>query len=214
MVTVLLVDDQAMIRMGLIGILAGAPDLPRRFHAGLLPWRNVVRLPLRTCPAQAVEAADRALRRHSSALLAVTAASNVTGELWPVAELAAVAHRHGARIAADAAQLAPHAWTSSASTTSPSPATSCTPRSAPACWPAAPTGSTPPPRTCPAAAPPPRSTPRATHTGRPARPGTRPAPPTCSAPSPSPPTGHPHPGRRLNIPTPDPAHHCAQCCNT
>jgi len=77
-------------------------------HAGLLPWRNVVRLPLPASPAQAVEAADRALRRHGPALLAVTAASNVTGELWPVAELAAVAHRHGARIAVDAAQLAPH----------------------------------------------------------------------------------------------------------
>ena len=35
-------------------------------------------------------------------------ASNVTGELWPIAELAAVAHEHGARILVDAAQLAPH----------------------------------------------------------------------------------------------------------
>ena len=32
----------------------------------------------------------------------------MTGEVWPIAELAAVAHRHGARIAVDAAQLAPH----------------------------------------------------------------------------------------------------------
>jgi selenocysteine lyase/cysteine desulfurase len=32
----------------------------------------------------------------------------VTGELWPVRELAAAAHRHGARIVLDAAQLAPH----------------------------------------------------------------------------------------------------------
>jgi selenocysteine lyase/cysteine desulfurase len=38
----------------------------------------------------------------------VTAASNVTGELWPVAELARVARRHGARIAVDVAQLVPH----------------------------------------------------------------------------------------------------------
>ena len=38
----------------------------------------------------------------------MTGASNVTGELWPVRELAAAAHAHGARIVLDAAQLAPH----------------------------------------------------------------------------------------------------------
>ena len=42
------------------------------------------------------------------ALVCVTGASNVTGELWPVRELAAAAHAHGARIVLDAAQLAPH----------------------------------------------------------------------------------------------------------
>ena len=41
-------------------------------------------------------------------LVVVTGASNVTGEIWPIARLAAVAHAHGARIALDAAQLAPH----------------------------------------------------------------------------------------------------------
>nr|MDQ3579093.1 aminotransferase class V-fold PLP-dependent enzyme [Actinomycetota bacterium] len=41
-------------------------------------------------------------------LVVLTAASNVTGELWPVAELAAAARGHGARIVLDAAQLAPH----------------------------------------------------------------------------------------------------------
>ena len=41
-------------------------------------------------------------------LLAVTGASNVTGEVWPIAELAALAHRRGARILVDCAQLAPH----------------------------------------------------------------------------------------------------------
>ncbi|GAB3905929.1 hypothetical protein GCM10029964_101920 [Kibdelosporangium lantanae] len=40
--------------------------------------------------------------------MVLTGASNVTGELWPVRELAAVAHRHGARVVLDAAQLAPH----------------------------------------------------------------------------------------------------------
>jgi selenocysteine lyase/cysteine desulfurase len=77
-------------------------------HANLLPWRRVVRLPLPDSPVAAVEAVDRALRRHRRALVALTGASNVTGELWPVAEIAAVTHRHGARIVVDAAQLAAH----------------------------------------------------------------------------------------------------------
>jgi len=83
-------------------------------HAGLLPWPEAHRLPLPTSPAAAVDALAEALREirrrdpDRPVLLAVTAASNVTGELWPVADLVAVAHRHGARVAVDAAQLAPH----------------------------------------------------------------------------------------------------------
>ena len=41
-------------------------------------------------------------------LVAVTGASNVTGEVSPLAELAAVAHHYGAELFVDAAQLAPH----------------------------------------------------------------------------------------------------------
>ncbi|MGX1884232.1 aminotransferase class V-fold PLP-dependent enzyme [Streptomyces sp. NPDC055287] len=82
-------------------------------HASLLPWRdarvNFLNAP-RT-PAQAVETLERALAErdpYGPALVCVTGASNVTGELWPVKELAAAAHAHGARIVLDAAQLAPH----------------------------------------------------------------------------------------------------------
>ncbi|MET8254525.1 aminotransferase class V-fold PLP-dependent enzyme [Micromonospora sp. NPDC005197] len=86
-------------------------------HANLLPWpRGSVRLSVPADPAGAVRALAAALtelRRDSNpalpVLVAVTGASNVTGELWPVAELARVAHRHNARIVLDAAQLAPHA---------------------------------------------------------------------------------------------------------
>jgi len=46
--------------------------------------------------------------RAGPALLVITGASNVTGELWPVAELARIARARGARVALDAAQLAPH----------------------------------------------------------------------------------------------------------
>jgi selenocysteine lyase/cysteine desulfurase len=83
-------------------------------HASLLPWRDAVRLPVPASPEQAVAGLDAALRRlrgHGSSrpiLVVVTGASNVTGEVWPVPELAAAAHRHGARLAVDAAQLAPH----------------------------------------------------------------------------------------------------------
>ncbi|WP_432984958.1 aminotransferase class V-fold PLP-dependent enzyme [Dactylosporangium sp. CA-233914] len=80
-------------------------------HANLLPWRDAVRVPAPRSPQEAIEALARVLHglKGRNVLVSVTAASNVTGEVWPVAELAEVAHRHGARIAVDAAQLAPHA---------------------------------------------------------------------------------------------------------
>ncbi|MCK8679702.1 aminotransferase class V-fold PLP-dependent enzyme [Streptomyces lichenis] len=82
-------------------------------HASLLPWsaHRVTYLDAPRTPAQAVEILERALASrepHGPALVCVTGASNVTGELWPVRELAAAAHAHGARIVLDAAQLAPH----------------------------------------------------------------------------------------------------------
>ncbi|MFI5906318.1 aminotransferase class V-fold PLP-dependent enzyme [Dactylosporangium sp. NPDC051541] len=79
-------------------------------HANLLPWRNPVRLEAPRSPAAAVEILRAALRGlEGNVLVSVTAASNVTGEVWPIERLAAVAHEFGARIAVDAAQLAPHA---------------------------------------------------------------------------------------------------------
>jgi selenocysteine lyase/cysteine desulfurase len=87
-------------------------------HASLLPWQDaqVTYLDAPRTPQQAVTTLERALAdrtvslegSHGPALVCVTGASNVTGELWPVRELAAAAHAHGARIVLDAAQLAPH----------------------------------------------------------------------------------------------------------
>ncbi|WP_330457316.1 aminotransferase class V-fold PLP-dependent enzyme [Streptomyces sp. NBC_00820] len=82
-------------------------------HAALLPWRDarVTCLDAPRTPRQAVETLERALAGRDAgapALVCVTGASNVTGELWPVRELATAAHAHGARIVLDAAQLAPH----------------------------------------------------------------------------------------------------------
>ncbi|GAA1119542.1 aminotransferase class V-fold PLP-dependent enzyme [Nocardiopsis metallicus] len=86
-------------------------------HASLLPWEHpasrageVVRLPLPETPEAAVSAARAALAEapEGPRLLCVTAASNVTGEIWPVEELVEAAHAEGARVLVDAAQYVPH----------------------------------------------------------------------------------------------------------
>lgn len=79
-------------------------------HANLLPWLSRPHRGL--AAADTLEATVRAVEEELAAgginLLAVTGASNVTGEVLPIARLAAAAHAHGARIVVDAAQLAPH----------------------------------------------------------------------------------------------------------
>lgn len=82
-------------------------------HANLLPWRRsgikTVCLPIPSSASEAAYSLEAALNSNGGAdLVAVTGASNVTGELWPVRDLAQIAHRHGARILLDAAQTAPH----------------------------------------------------------------------------------------------------------
>jgi selenocysteine lyase/cysteine desulfurase len=84
-------------------------------HANLLPWKRIgVRyLPVPETPAEMLEQLATTLRDlphcEDPHLVAATGASNVTGEMWPLAEIARVAHEHGARLLVDAAQLAPHA---------------------------------------------------------------------------------------------------------
>jgi len=80
-------------------------------HANLLPWRrgDVRHLPVPASPEQALDALEAELRAlRGRALVAVTGASNVTGELWPVEAITRLAHGYGARVALDAAQLAAH----------------------------------------------------------------------------------------------------------
>lgn len=80
-------------------------------HANLLPWQESGRGRVVRAAATLTEtlaAVEAELARTPAALLAVTGASNVTGEVLPLGELAAIAHRHGARIAVDGAQLVPH----------------------------------------------------------------------------------------------------------
>jgi len=84
-------------------------------HANLLPWKRIgVRyLPVPETPADMLAVLEETLRAlphcEDPHLVAVTGASNVTGEIWPLADIARVAHANGARLLVDAAQLAPHA---------------------------------------------------------------------------------------------------------
>jgi len=83
---------------------------PVEHHANMLPWRkhDLRLLPFTTSADELLEVARHALRHDRIDLLAVTGASNVTGEVWPLAQLAELAHEHGAQLFVDAAQLAPH----------------------------------------------------------------------------------------------------------
>ncbi|HEY0951189.1 aminotransferase class V-fold PLP-dependent enzyme [Nocardioides sp.] len=81
-------------------------------HANLLPWQGLGdrarAVTARETVALTLAAVEAELARTPAALLAVTGASNVTGEILPLADLVEIAHRHGARIAIDGAQLVPH----------------------------------------------------------------------------------------------------------
>ncbi|MDO5502549.1 MAG: aminotransferase class V-fold PLP-dependent enzyme [Actinomycetia bacterium] len=81
-------------------------------HATLLPWADAdtVRLPIPHSVQEAAQTLDAALVQASGQhrLVVLTGASNVTGELWPLHRLTAIARRHDARVVVDAAQLAPH----------------------------------------------------------------------------------------------------------
>jgi selenocysteine lyase/cysteine desulfurase len=82
-------------------------------HSNDLPWRGrfrTVHVGLRPDGALDLDDLDRCLAEHAGriALLAVSGASNVTGVVQPVHQLAERVHAAGGRILVDAAQLAPH----------------------------------------------------------------------------------------------------------
>lgn len=88
---------------------------PIEHHANLLPWREheVDHLPFTATAEEMLAEAGAAIRRASAErrpyhLLAVSGASNVSGEVLPVAQLARIAHDAGVCVLVDAAQLAPH----------------------------------------------------------------------------------------------------------
>ena len=82
-------------------------------HADLLPWRHRsghVMVGLDEDGHLDLDAIEQELKAHSGqiGLVAVCGASNVTGFVSPIHDVAEVAHRHGALVSVDAAQLAPH----------------------------------------------------------------------------------------------------------
>jgi len=97
-------------RAGRAGSAGGVVHLDIEHHANLLPWQRLGARVVRAAGtrAETVAAVEAELAASPAALLAVTGASNVTGECPPLAELTSVAHRHGARIVVDGAQLVPH----------------------------------------------------------------------------------------------------------
>lgn len=100
-----------------LNLLAGAVPagesvlyLDIEHHANLVTWQRRGHVVLEAAPTirETLSDLDAALAATPTALVAVTGASNVTGELLPIKRIARIAHRHGARVVVDAAQLAPH----------------------------------------------------------------------------------------------------------
>ena len=82
-------------------------------HADLLPWRHRsghVMVGLSDEGRVDLDAIEHALETADGkiSLVALCGASNVTGFVSPIHDVAELAHRFGARISVDAAQLAPH----------------------------------------------------------------------------------------------------------
>ena len=81
-------------------------------HANLLPWARVAARRWVECGTDGTFGVDDVVRVLEDgprpALLAITAASNVTGWLPPIEEICAAAHARSVPVLVDAAQLAPH----------------------------------------------------------------------------------------------------------
>ena len=81
-------------------------------HANLLPWSRVAKCRHVECRGEgtftAGDVAAELDRTPQARLLAITAASNITGWLPPIDEIITLAHERGIPVAVDGAQLAPH----------------------------------------------------------------------------------------------------------
>lgn len=85
-------------------------------HANIVPWQQLAAeigfkieyLPLQDDFQLETNAVREALESYQPKLFAFTAASNVLGTSFPVAEWTALAHQQGSTVLVDAAQAAPH----------------------------------------------------------------------------------------------------------
>jgi selenocysteine lyase/cysteine desulfurase len=82
-------------------------------HSNDLPWRkyaHVIHAPIKELGYLDLDALADILEEYRGRvrLVAVSGASNITGLCQPIHDIAAMAHRVGARVFVDAAQLAPH----------------------------------------------------------------------------------------------------------
>ena len=82
-------------------------------HSNLLPWKyryNTDYIEVDNMGRLSIENLEYKLRKHKGkvGLVAVTGASNVTGYLNPIHDIAEIAHKYGAKILVDGAQLIPH----------------------------------------------------------------------------------------------------------
>ena len=90
--------------------------LDSEHHGNLLSWQHcrhtvvpVARTVRETLAAlESALAAGGAATNRNPALVSITGAGNVTGEMPPLPEIVALARAHGARVAVDGAQLLPH----------------------------------------------------------------------------------------------------------
>lgn len=82
-------------------------------HSNDLPWRNKYKVDYVNIDESgrlSLEDLEKKLVKHSGKvkLVAVTGASNVTGYVNPIYEIAKISHKYGAKILVDGAQLVPH----------------------------------------------------------------------------------------------------------
>lgn len=81
-------------------------------HSNLLPWYQRAHEIIELTPDGRIDIDDLARRLNAHAgkvrLVTVSAASNVTGVMADIREIARLAHEHGALVSADIAQLSPH----------------------------------------------------------------------------------------------------------
>lgn len=105
-------DSTNLLASAIPAELGDVVTLDIEHHANLLPWQRSAAgarcVPHAETIGETLDRLDHELAAKPAALVAITGASNVTGELLPVAEVAAIARRRGARLFVDAAQLAPH----------------------------------------------------------------------------------------------------------